>query len=188
MRYTKRSTKVVAVSDITGGISNPAGLDIPALLRCKSETGGVANFPGGVQMARDEVLEMPCDVLVAAARENQVTADNADRFQCRMVAEGANGPTTPDADDILADRGIIVLPDILASAGGVTVSYFEWAQSRQKHVWDAEQIRSRLRAQMRGAVQRVFTSTGDSVDRRTAALAVAIDRVVEAAKLRGIYP
>ncbi len=136
-----------------------------------------------------DVLEAPCDVLVPAALEGQITASNADRLDCRVVIEAANGPTTPEADEILAERGIEVIPDVLANAGGVTVSYFEWVQDQQKYSWNGEEIVARLRLQLQDAFARVLDAKRrHDVDWRTAAQSVAIERVAEASRLRTIYP
>jgi glutamate dehydrogenase (NAD(P)+) len=181
--------KVVAVSDVRGGIVHPDGLDIPAVLAHKEEHGYVEGFPDADPVGRAAVLEVPCDILVPAALERQLTADNASRVSCRLVVEAANGPTTPEAEDILADRGIPIVPDVLANAGGVTVSYFEWVQDQQKYLWDIIDIQERLRRQMRTALARVADAAERrGVDWRTAALSVAIERVALAAKMRAIYP
>src|SRR5919198_2079756 len=181
--------KVVAVSDVRGGIVNPDGLDIPAVLAYKAEHHFVEAFPGADPVGRAEVLEVPCDILVPAALERQVTAENAPRLDCRLLVEAANGPTTPEAEDILAERGIQIVPDVPANAGGVTVSYFEWVQDQQKYLWDIIEIQERLRRQMRAALARVSDAAERlGVDWRTAALSVAIERVAQAAKLRAIYP
>jgi glutamate dehydrogenase (NAD(P)+) len=184
-----RGAAVLGVSDVRGAISNPAGLDIPAVLRWKAANEYVTGFPAGEPIAPDALLEIPCDVLVPAALERQITRANAPHIRCRLLAEAANAPTTPEADEILEDRGILVLPDILTNAGGVTVSYFEWVQSHQKYSWNADEIRERLRVRMRDALARVLTTSEQlDVRYRTAALSVAIARVAEAAKLRAVYP
>ncbi|MBS1883081.1 MAG: Glu/Leu/Phe/Val dehydrogenase [Actinobacteria bacterium] len=184
-----RGAKVVAVSDVDGAIADPAGLDIPAVLAWSGEHGSVAEYPEAEAIPRDALLELPCDVLIPAAMEHQITADNAARLRCRMVAEAANGPTTPAADEILADRGIPILPDVLAGGGGVTVSYFEWVQGHQRYIWSPSEVQERLRVQMRSALAEVLaTSDGLGVDLRTGALVVAVRRVAEAAKLRAVYP
>jgi glutamate dehydrogenase (NAD(P)+) len=184
-----RGAVVAAVSDVDGAVVDERGLDVPALLRWRAGQGTVAGFPDAEPLERDALLELPCDVLVPAAREHQITAENASRLGCRLVAEAANGPTTPAADEILRDRGIPVLPDVLMSAGGVTVSYFEWVQSHQKYTWGAAEVRERLRGQMRRALQSVASAAEElAVDHRTAALSVAVGRAAEAAKLRGVYP
>jgi glutamate dehydrogenase (NAD(P)+) len=180
---------VVAVSDHTGGVTRDAGLDLEALDAWVAEHGWVAGFPGGDALGRSEVLEVPCDVLVPAAIERQITQDNASRLACRLLVEGANGPTTPGAEAILADRGIPVVPDVLANAGGVTVSYFEWVQDQQRFQWDDIEVQERLRRQLRTALRRVTEQAQAlSVDWRTAALTVAVERVAEAARLRAVYP
>ncbi len=184
-----RGAKVIAVSDIRGAITNPHGLDIPAVMRWVAENQFLEGFPEAEPIDGEAILELECDVLVPAAREEQITDLNADRLKCKLVVEGANGPTTPAADRILAEHGVNVVPDILANAGGVIVSYFEWVQSHQKYSWEALEIRERLRAQMRTAFARVQATADQlAVDSRTAALACAIDHVSEAAKLRAIYP
>lgn len=184
-----RGARVVAVSDISGGVVDPNGLHVDELQNWKAEHLHLDGYTGAESVARDAVLEVPCDVLIPAARERQVTQDNASSLGCRLVAEAANGPTTPGAEQILAERRIPVLPDLLASAGGVTVSYFEWVQSHQKYAWTTDEVRERLRHQMREASGRVFAMSSElDVDYRTAALAVAISRVSEAARLRAIYP
>ena len=141
-------------------------------------------------MGRTEVLEIPCDMLIPAALERQITEENAGRLECKIVVEAANGPTTPEAEAILADRGIPVVPDVLANAGGVTVSYFEWVQDQQRYLWDIMEIQERLRRLLRAAFGRVGRGepSASSVDWRTAALAVAVARVAEAARLRGDLP
>jgi len=184
-----RGAKVLAVSDVEGGIASARGLDIPAVLRWKDEHRYLSGFPDGEPISREAVLELPCDVLVPAALERQITGENVDRLQCKLVVEAANGPTTPDADRVLAERGIPVLPDVLVNAGGVTVSYFEWVQSHQKYAWDIVEIQDRLRVQMRAALARVLEAAAElDLDYRTAALSVAVARVAEAARLRAIYP
>ncbi len=181
--------RVVAVSDVGGGVMHEDGLDVPALRRWKRDHPLLEGFPGGEPIDRMEVLEVPCDVLVPAALECQITADNAEELRCDLIVEAANGPCTPEAEAILADRGIAIVPDILANAGGVTVSYFEWVQSHQKYVWDAAEIQSRLRVQMRMALTKVGDrAEASGIDWRTAALSVAVARVAEASRLRAIYP
>ena len=185
----ERGAKIVGVSDIRGAISDPRGLDIPATQRWTREHGYLDGFPGAAQIDGASVLALPCDVLVPAALEHQITEWNAPELDCRLVVEAANGPTTPGADRVLEDRGIAVVPDILANAGGVTVSYFEWVQSHQKYAWDAAEVEVRLRLQMRDAFARVMTTAKQlDTDYRTAALATAIKRVSDAARLRAIYP
>jgi glutamate dehydrogenase (NAD(P)+) len=180
---------VVGISDATGGIVNPDGIDVDAAVEHVRAHAGLAGFAGGEAVGRSEVLETPCDILIPAALERQITAENAARLQCRLVVEAANGPTTPEAEDILAARGIQVVPDILANAGGVCVSYFEWVQDQQKFSWDAIEIQERLRRQMRTALTQVWDAAQrHQTDWRTAAMTVAVERVAEAARLRAIYP
>ena len=181
--------RIVGVSDITGGVYNPHGLDPVDLLRYHHETGSVVHYPGADTITNAELLELECDVLVPAALENQITDRNADRLRCKIVAEGANGPTTPDADIILGERGILVIPDILCNAGGVTVSYFEWVQDLQSFFWTEAEINERLRRIMVNAFNEVLTeSQRRGVNLRTAAQILAIGRVAEATMTRGIYP
>jgi glutamate dehydrogenase (NAD(P)+) len=180
---------LVGIGDVTGGVESSRGLDVDALLAWVGEHGFLRGFPGGDATSRAGVLEIPCDILVPAALERQITADNAPHLDCRLIVEAANGPTTPEADRILADRGIRVVPDLIANAGGVTVSYFEWVQDHQKYFWDAEAIAERLRKQLRSGLERVFAAADHlGVDWRTAAQAVAIERFAKAAGLRAIYP
>jgi glutamate dehydrogenase (NAD(P)+) len=184
-----RGARVVALSDVGGAIADPDGLDVPAVARWALENGSVAGFPEADAIDREALLEVPCDVLIPAALQHQITEDNAPRLRCRLVAEAANGPTTNAADEILREHGIAVLPDVLTSGGGVIVSYFEWVQGHQKYMWTPTEIRERLRSQMRDAHERVATTAERlGVDLRTAALSVAVRRVAEAARLRAVYP
>ncbi|MGI8644279.1 MAG: Glu/Leu/Phe/Val family dehydrogenase [Thermomicrobiales bacterium] len=182
-------SSVVAVSDSQGGIYNPTGLDLEAVAVHKRRTGSVVGYREGDHVSNRDVLELPCDVLIPAAMENQIDADNAARIQASIVAEAANGPTSPEADRILYDRGIFVLPDIFANAGGVTVSYFEWVQALQAFPWTEEDVNERLRKIMSRAFHAVHeTSQEHHVHMRTAALVRAIARVAEFTRLRGIFP
>jgi glutamate dehydrogenase (NAD(P)+) len=182
-------SSVVGISDSQGGIYDSAGLDINRVERHKRRTGSVIDFPDAQNVTNEELLELPCEILIPAALESQITQRNADRIRARIIAEAANGPTTPAADDILFDRGVLVLPDIFANAGGVTVSYFEWVQALQWFPWSLEEVNARLRKVMREAFEAVFVeSTERGVNMRTAALIRAIDRVAEFTRLRGIYP
>ena len=186
---SERGAKVIAVSNIRGGIYNPKGLDIPAVKAHFAKTCALQGFPEAEEITNEALLELPCDILIPAALENQITKVNAPRIQARMIVEGANGPTTPDADLILHDRGITVIPDILANAGGVTVSYFEWVQGMQRYPWTLEEVNSRLRRIMQQSFANVYArSQAYGVDMRVAALCVAVDRVAEITRLRGIYP
>lgn len=180
--------KVLAVSDSQGGIYAKEGLDPIKALRYKEEHGSVIGFANTERVSNEDLLEIPCDILVPAALEGQITARNASRIKAKMIAEAANGPTTPEADRILFEKGILMLPDILANAGGVTVSYFEWAQNIQGFYWTEEEVDERLRRVMVRAFDAVYeTAKQHNVDMRTAAYIVAIRRVAEAVRLRGIY-
>jgi glutamate dehydrogenase (NAD(P)+) len=180
---------VVGVSDSRGGIYNAGGLDLTAVAAHKARTGSVVGMEGAEDVSNEELLLLPTDILIPAALENQITADNATRIQAKLIAEAANGPTTPEADDILFDRGVFVLPDIFANAGGVTVSYFEWVQALQAFPWTEHEVNERLRRIMNKSFAAVYgTSTNLNVHMRTAALVRAIDRVAEFTRLRGIYP
>jgi glutamate dehydrogenase (NAD(P)+) len=186
---TELDSKVVAVSDSRGGIYNPNGLDLQAVGAHKARTGTVQGYSEAENITNAEILVLPTDILIPAALENQITANNAARVQARLIAEAANGPTTPEADAILYDRGVFVLPDIFANAGGVTVSYFEWVQALQAFPWTEHQVNERLRQIMDKAFDAVYrTATTYNVHMRTAALVRAIDRVAEFTRLRGIYP
>ena len=181
--------RVVAVSDHSAGVVDADGLDIAALARWTAQNGVLEGYPGATQVGPRDVLEVPCEIVIPAARERQITAENAPRLQCQVVVEAANGPTTPEAEAILHERGILIVPDVLANAGGVTVSYFEWVQDHQRYSWDELDVQERLRRQLRAAFGRVI----DAADRlgcdwRMAALSVAIERVSQAARMRGIYP
>ncbi len=180
---------VVAVSDSSGGIRNPNGLDPAKVSAWKQEHGTVVGFPGSEEISNADVLETECEILVPAALENQITAHNAPRIHARIVAEAANGPTTPEADAILHDRGITLIPDILCNAGGVTVSYFEWVQDMQSFFWTEARINQSLKEIMDRAFDAVYAmSLRQEVDMRMAAYMVAVNRVAEATTLRGLYP
>jgi glutamate dehydrogenase (NAD(P)+) len=186
---TELGSAVVAVSDSRGGIYNPAGLDLNAVAAHKSRTGSVIGFREADDITNQDLLLLPVNILIPAALENQITAENAGQVQARLIAEAANGPTTPEADDILYDRNIFVIPDILANAGGVTVSYFEWVQALQAFPWTEHEVNDRLRRIMNRSFDAVFgTSNKYGVHLRTAAVVRAIDRVAEFTRLRGIYP
>jgi glutamate dehydrogenase (NAD(P)+) len=180
---------VVAVSDSRGGIYNPRGLPLADVYEHKAATGSVVGFREAEPVTNEELLELPCDMLVPAALGNQITARNADRIQARIIGEAANGPLTPDADEILYDRGVFVLPDILASAGGVTVSYFEWVQGLQEFFWTEREVNAQLERVITRAFHNVLRlAQQHRVDMRTAALLLAVDRVAHATNIRGIYP
>jgi glutamate dehydrogenase/leucine dehydrogenase len=185
----KEGATIIAVSDSTGGIHNPRSLDPARVSAWKSEHGTVVGFPGSDEVSNANLLELDCDILVPAALENQITDHNAGRVKARIVAEAANGPTTPEADAILHDRGIFMIPDILCNAGGVTVSYFEWVQDMQSFFWTEERINESLKEIMDRAFEAVYAMSRDrEVDMRTAAYMVAVARVAEATTLRGLYP
>jgi len=180
--------KVVAISDVHGGIYDPAGLDIPATLSHLKATRSFDDYSGVERITNSELLELDCDVLVPAATENQITSQNADRLKCKVLAEGANGPTTAGADEILHQKGIFVIPDILANAGGVTVSYFEWVQDRMGYFWREDVVNQRLEEKMVASFNDLCRyADSHSVDTRTAAYMLAIDRVAYDTRMRGIY-
>jgi glutamate dehydrogenase (NAD(P)+) len=184
-----QGAKIIAVSDSRGGIYNPKGLDARAVKAFKAETGSVVGYPGAEGVTNAELLELPCDVLVPAALEGQITGDNADHIKAKVIAEAANGPTTPQADEILYDKGIFVIPDILCNAGGVTVSYFEWVQDMQSFFWSEQEINERLADIMKRSFADVLSMSQEKeVDMRTAAYILAIKRVADATMIRGIYP
>ena len=179
---------VVAASDVGGGIQNPEGLDIPGLIRHVKETKSVVGFHGSTPVDGKKLLELPCDILIPAALENQITHVNAGRIQARIIAEGANGPTTPQADKILNKAGVLVIPDILANSGGVTVSYFEWVQDRMGFFWREAEVNDRLEHIMVNAFQDVARMADQhQVSFRVAAFMLAIKRVVDVIQLRGVY-
>lgn len=181
--------RVVAVSDVSGGIYNKKGLTVADVLRYYQEHGTVKGFPQADSVSNEELLTLPVTVLVPAALENQITVRNAGRIQAKLITEGANGPTTPDADDILKDRGIFLIPDILANAGGVTVSYFEWVQDLQNFFWGADEIQNKLHKVMRESFQRVLAvKESHGVHMRLAAYIVAVQTVANASNARSIYP
>jgi glutamate dehydrogenase (NAD(P)+) len=184
-----RGAIVTGVADYSGGVHVEDGLDLAAIERWTAEQGVLSDFPGVSHVTNAELLEVPCDVLVLAALEGQVTAANAGRIHARIVAEGANGPTTVEADAVLAERGITVLPDILTNAGGVTVSYFEWVQDLGRLFWGREDIRSRLAEKMCDAFDRVWAlSEQEGLTLRSAALVVGIREVAAALDARGLFP
>jgi glutamate dehydrogenase (NAD(P)+) len=184
-----RGATVVAVSDVSGGVHDPDGLDIPTMSAHAREHGSLESWPGGRRITNEELLELECDILVLAAREDQIHADNALRLQCRLVVEGANGPTSLEADAILRERGIPVLPDILTNAGGVTVSYFEWVQDLGRLFWGRDEIRAKLAEKLNDAFDRVWEIAGERhLPLRTAALVAGIREVSAALEARGLYP
>jgi glutamate dehydrogenase (NAD(P)+) len=187
--FADAGARVVAVQDHAGTIYQARGLDVAALQAYARDTGSVAGFPGAEVMSKDAFWDVPCDILIPAALEQQITADNAGRIQARMVIEGANGPTTPAADDILHERGVLVLPDVIANAGGVTVSYFEWVQDFSSFFWSEDEINDRLVKVMRGAFEGIWqVAEQHKVSLRTATFIVACQRILHARDLRGLYP
>jgi glutamate dehydrogenase/leucine dehydrogenase len=185
----EQGAKIVAVSDSKGGIWKADGFNPHAVEEHKQKTSSVVGFPGAKAISNEEVLEAKVDILVPAALENQITKKNADKIQAKIVAEAANGPTLPEADTILFEKKITVLPDVLANAGGVTVSYFEWAQDIQGYYWALDEVNTRLERTMVRSYNDVHrVATERKVHNRTAAYVLAIQRVVDAIKIRGIYP
>ncbi len=186
---SEKGAKVIAVSDSKGGIMNKEGLDVKKVIEHKAKTGSVIGFEGSEKLGPKEVLYVECDVLVPAALENQITEENVDNIKAKIVAEAANGPTTPEADKILHEKDIFLIPDILANAGGVTVSYFEWVQGLQQFFWSERDVNVKLREIMVKAFHEVLdVSKKHEVDMRTAAYMVSVDRVADAIMHRGIFP
>jgi glutamate dehydrogenase (NAD(P)+) len=180
--------RIVSIIEWDGAVYNPNGLDIEALMRHRRETGSIVDFPDAENIDRDEAMFLECDILLPAARENVITSQNAANLRCRILCEGANGPTTAVADSILAEKNIFVVPDILANAGGVTVSYFEWVQDRQGFFWNEDLVNTRLEEIMVNSFNDVVAyAEKHKVHNRTAAYMLALDRVAFAIKLRGIY-
>ncbi|MCW3051827.1 MAG: Glutamate dehydrogenase/leucine dehydrogenase [Chthonomonadales bacterium] len=187
--FAENGAKVVAVSDALGGLYNPNGLDIDALRECSNRDGTLTTHSGGDPIGTRDLLELDVDVLVPAATENQITVENAHRIQAPIIIEGANGPTTPAADRILHDRGVFLVPDVLANAGGVVVSYFEWVQDLQFFFWQEEEVNAKMEAIMVRAYKDVRTmAKRENVDMRLAAHLIGVKRVADALTLRGIYP
>jgi glutamate dehydrogenase/leucine dehydrogenase len=193
--FAAAGARIVAVSDSRGGVHRREGLDPAAVIQHKEKTGSVTGFPGSDAVSNEALLEIDCDVLIPAALENQIRSDNAGSVKAKLVVEAANGPTTPAADCVLFERGIQVIPDILANSGGVTVSYFEWVQNIENERWDRAGVEARLKAKMESATdavidtqERIERESGERVDLRTAAFALAVGRVAEVAVERGIWP
>jgi glutamate dehydrogenase (NAD(P)+) len=185
----EHEARVVAVSDLSGGVYDDGGLDVAALRRYAEEHRSLAGYAEADRVTNEELLELPCDILVLAAREDQVTGENAGRVHAKLVAEGANGPTSLEGDAILADRGVVILPDVLTNAGGVTVSYFEWVQDLGRLFWSRAEIRAKLADQLGDAFDRVWTLAEQSgLSLRSAALVAGIREVSGALTARGIYP
>jgi glutamate dehydrogenase (NAD(P)+) len=184
----EKGYKVIAISDVGGGIYNQNGIDIPKALEYLQATKSFEGYTGVEFVSNAELLEIECDVLAPCATENQITSENAGRIKCKILAEGANGPTTPKADKILFDNGVFVIPDILANAGGVTVSYFEWVQDRMGYFWREDEVNQRLEEKMVASFNELCKlADAHNVDTRTAAYMLAIDRVAYDTRMRGIY-
>ena len=185
----EQGSKVLAISDVSGGYFNPNGIDIPAAIQYSKSNGNtLEGFDGGEKIDGKALLELECDVLIPAAKEDQITRENAPRIKAKIIAEGANGPVVANADSILDEKGILVIPDILANAGGVTVSYFEWVQDRQGYFWTEERVNRRLIRMMREAFQNLYAVKEKyDITLRQAAYVYAIDKVAGVLKLRGIY-
>ncbi|MCA1809263.1 MAG: Glu/Leu/Phe/Val dehydrogenase [Kiritimatiellia bacterium] len=183
----ERGIKVVAVSDITGAVCNPGGLNIPAMIKHRDRTGGIYGFADAQPIAMEELIAFDCEVLLPCAKENALTADNAGAVRAKLVAEGANGPTTPEADAILVKNGVLVVPDILANAGGVIVSYFEWVQNREGFYWEEADVNQRLFIRLKSAYARVRDfSTQRKISLREAAYCLALEKIVQAMVDRGV--
>jgi glutamate dehydrogenase (NAD(P)+) len=184
-----KGAAVVAVSDISGGVYAPDGLNLADVQAWIADHGTLEAYPDAQPVSNSELLELPCDILVLAALEDQITAQNAPRLDTKLVVEGANGPTSIEADAILAERGILVLPDVLTNAGGVTVSYFEWVQDLGRLFWTRDEIRARLADKLGDAFDRVWQLADEKgISLRQAALVAGINEVAGALKARGIYP
>ncbi|MEW6061217.1 MAG: Glu/Leu/Phe/Val dehydrogenase [Bacteroidota bacterium] len=184
----EQGCKIIGIGDVTGGYFNKRGIDIQKAIEYVRENRTLNGFTGAEKITQSELLELECDVLVPAAKEDQITHKNADKIKAKIIAEGANGPTTAKADPILNDRGIVVIPDILANAGGVTVSYFEWVQNRVGYYWSLDRVNRRLERMMKAAFDNVYeTASKHKVSLRIGAYIVAIDKVARTLKIRGIY-
>jgi len=187
--FVEAGARLVAVQDHTDTLYNPAGLDVAQLQAHVKTTGGVAGFPGAERLVPNQFWEVDCDILIPAALEQQITEENAPKIRARLIIEGANGPTTPQADDILAERNVLLVPDVIANAGGVTVSYFEWVQDFSSFFWSEDEINLRLVKIMRGAFAHIWdTAQTHNVSLRTATFIVACTRILQARELRGLYP
>jgi glutamate dehydrogenase (NAD(P)+) len=186
--FAERGCRIVGISDVSGGYYNPKGIDLAGATAYAQEHHSLHGYRGGERVTNEAFLELPCDVLVPAALEKQLTRDNAGRVQAKLIVEGANGPTTPDADHVFASRGITVIPDIVANAGGVTVSYFEWAQDRSGYFWKESEVNERLADILLTNFDHVrAVSRERRISLRTAAYVLAIDRVVKSLRIRGVY-
>jgi len=185
----KHGCKIIAISDIHGGVYNPKGINVDDLFKYSLEHKTVIGFPGTETITNQEILELECDILAPCAVGNVITEKNADKIKCKILAEGANGPTTPAADKILYEKGIFIIPSILANAGGVTVSYFEWVQDIQRLFWSEDEVIEKLQVLITKAFDEVYNlSIAKNVNTRTAAMMIGVGRVAEAKRLRGLYP
>jgi glutamate dehydrogenase/leucine dehydrogenase len=185
----EQGAKVIAASDSKGGVYNKSGIQIGALRKHKEKTGSVVGFPGAKSVTNEELLELDCTILIPAALENQINGKNAKNVKAKIVAEAANGPTTPEADDVLFKNDILVIPDILANGGGVTVSYFEWLQNLRREYWTEDEVNQKLDKNITKAFLDIYKTHDDyKVNMRKASMVLAVNRVVEATKLRGLWP
>jgi glutamate dehydrogenase (NAD(P)+) len=181
--------KVIAISDSSAGLHNPNGIDVQAAIAHKHETGTLEGFRGAEPISNEDLLLLECDVLAPCALEQVITTDNAAQVKATIIVEGANGPITPAADEILEDKGVLVLPDVLANAGGVVVSYFEWVQGLQEYFWKEAEVNAKLNDIITRAFDETWATAQErTVDMRTAAYGLAVQRVAEATVTRGIYP
>jgi glutamate dehydrogenase (NAD(P)+) len=184
----EKGCRIVGIGDVTGGYVNSKGIDVPKALQWAEKHRTLEGFDGGDKISHAQLLETECDVLVPAAKEDQITKKNAARIKAKIICEGANGPTSASADPILQSKGVLVIPDILANAGGVTVSYFEWVQDRMGYFWSLNQVNERLERMMNAAFQAVYATAAEyQVPLRIGAYILAIDKVARTLKLRGIY-
>jgi glutamate dehydrogenase/leucine dehydrogenase len=187
--FAEKKARVVAISDSRGGVFNSRGIDPLKAMRYKERSGTVVGMPGTSRISNDDLLTMKCDILVPAALENVITLNNADQIKAKIVAEAANGPTTPHADEVLARKGILLLPDILTNAGGVTVSYFEWVQDLQSFFWPVAEVNTKLETVMRQSFHDVHDSMRKHrAHMRTGAYVLAVGRVADATLVRGLFP
>ena len=187
--FAEKKARVVAISDSRGGVFNSRGIDPLKAARYKERSGTVVGMPGTSRISNDDLLTLKCDILIPAALENVITLSNAELIRARIVAEAANGPTTPHADEVLARKGILLVPDILANAGGVTVSYFEWAQDLQGYFWSEGEVNARLETVIKKAFHEVYDSMRKHhTHMRTGAYILAVGRVADATLVRGLYP
>jgi glutamate dehydrogenase (NAD(P)+) len=187
--FQERGCRVVGVSDVGGGLYRASGLDVEAIWRWRQKHGSIEKYPDAEKVAADKFVEVPCDILIPAAMENTITKANAGKIQAKYIVEGANGPTTTEADEILAKRGIMVVPDILANAGGVTVSYFEWVQDIQAFFWSEKDVNAKLQDIIVKAMREVYEiHKREKVDMRLAAFILGLNRLAAAVRMRGLFP